>query len=263
MVVLLLRSLGDHHLGGEQEPGNGRRILEREARDLRRVQDAHLDQVAVLAGRGIVAVGTLGLAHLGEDDRAVFTGVLHDLAQRLLERARQDADADVLVLVDARELVERLLRAHQRHAAARDHALLDRRALEARENLRNDCWFLDVRHDLELATTAGALVGLNAEHPLEPPRPAPPCAAVSVAWPDPRAAAAPHPRPGARASARRAACCVGRTCRDTSSSACAAAAPAPPAAPSGPAAPARCGWCRRGTGPSAHSARGARRRETA
>ena len=80
-----------------------------------------------VAGLRVVAVRALAVAHLGEHDRGIFAGVRDDLAQRLLDRARQDADARGLVLVRAVDLVERLLRTDQRHAAARHHAFLDGR----------------------------------------------------------------------------------------------------------------------------------------
>src|SRR5690554_6950600 len=51
----LLRQLGHHGLSGDEEAGHGGRILERRAHDLGRVDDALLHQVAVLAGRGVVA----------------------------------------------------------------------------------------------------------------------------------------------------------------------------------------------------------------
>ena len=161
MVVLLLRSLGHHHLGGEQEAGDGCGVLERQARDLGRVQDAHLDHVAVLAGRGVVAVAALALADLGEHDRTVFTGVLHDLAQRLLDRPRQDADADVLVVVRTHQLIEHLLHANERDAATRHHALLDRRTGCVQRVLEAGLLFLHLdlggRADLDHRDAAGEL----------------------------------------------------------------------------------------------------------
>ena len=57
--------------------------------------------------------------------RGVFAGVLDDLTQRLFDRARQDANADRLVFVRTFELLEGLLRADQRNAAARDHAFFN------------------------------------------------------------------------------------------------------------------------------------------
>ena len=118
MVVVVLRGLGDHHFRGEQQAGDRRRILQRKTRDLRRVEDAEVEHVAILARGGVVTVRALaGLDHLIEDHGGVFTGVLHDLAQRLFDRAGEDADADRLVFVRTFELVERLGRTDQRDTA--------------------------------------------------------------------------------------------------------------------------------------------------
>ena len=62
-----------------------------------------------------------------QDHRGIFTRVLDDLAQRLLDRAGQDANADRLVFILAFELLERLQHADQRNTAARHHALFHRR----------------------------------------------------------------------------------------------------------------------------------------
>jgi hypothetical protein len=57
---------------------------------------------------------------------AVFTRVLHDLAQRLFDGVAQDADADRLVFVRTFEFLVRLLRADQRDAAGQlDRAFRD------------------------------------------------------------------------------------------------------------------------------------------
>src|SRR6185295_9497098 len=74
---------------------------------------------------GVVAVRALATLDLVQHDSRVFASVLDDLTQRLFDRARQDANADRLVFVRAFELVERLLRADQRNAAARDHAFFN------------------------------------------------------------------------------------------------------------------------------------------
>jgi hypothetical protein len=57
--ILLLRQLGDHALGREQQPGDRGRVLQRRAGDLGRVDDAGLDEVLVLVGRDVVAVVAL------------------------------------------------------------------------------------------------------------------------------------------------------------------------------------------------------------
>ena len=55
--------------------------------------------------------------------------MLRDLAQRLLERAADDVDADLLVAVGLERRPRALMAAEQRHAAAGDDALLDGRAV--------------------------------------------------------------------------------------------------------------------------------------
>src|SRR5207244_2352145 len=85
------------------------------------------DQILVLVGLGVVAEVQLGrLLHLPHDDCALGTRVLHDDPYRLLERAADDVDAGLLVVIRALYLVERLLAPQQRYAAARHDALLDR-----------------------------------------------------------------------------------------------------------------------------------------
>src|SRR2546427_9764830 len=62
------------------------------------------------------------------DDCAFGTRVLNDDPDRLLERAADNLDAGLLVVIGAPDLVERLLAPQERHAAARHDALLDRGA---------------------------------------------------------------------------------------------------------------------------------------
>ena len=52
---LLLRRLGDHRLGGDQQAGDRSRVLQGGAHDLGRVDDAGLEQVAIFAGLGVEA----------------------------------------------------------------------------------------------------------------------------------------------------------------------------------------------------------------
>src|SRR5439155_1550436 len=108
-VLLVLRRLGDHDLGREQQPGHRGGILQRQPRHLGRVQDTLLEHVAELAGSGVVPEGALAFLDAVEDHRGVLAGVVDDLAQRLLDRARENADADRLVLIRRLELVEHLL----------------------------------------------------------------------------------------------------------------------------------------------------------
>src|SRR5215470_16352185 len=126
---LLLGNLGDQGLGCEHQRGDRSRVLQRRARHLRRVDDSGLDQVLELLRFGVEAhvVALLGLDAF-DDHCAFVAGVLGDLAQRLLESALNDVDADLLVLVLELEAVERLRGADQRDAAARHDPLFDRRA---------------------------------------------------------------------------------------------------------------------------------------
>src|SRR5690606_37845246 len=94
------------------------------ARDLGRVDDTHLDHVAELAGGRVVAEAALALEHLRDDHARLFAGVVDDLAQWLLDRAKHDLDAGFLVGVVALDLRGRT-RAQQRDTAARDDAFLD------------------------------------------------------------------------------------------------------------------------------------------
>ena len=99
---LLLRSLGDHGFGGDQQAGDRSRVLQSGAHDLDRVDDAHGDHVAIFAGLGVVAEGrALVLKDLAGNDRGFRTGVGGDLAGRSLQRAANDVDAGFLVGIDA------------------------------------------------------------------------------------------------------------------------------------------------------------------
>ena len=97
-AAVLLGHLGDDRLGGEDVLGDRRGVLERGARDHRRVDDAGRDEIDDLARGGVEAVALLGLADVVDDDRALEAGVLRDLAERLLERAQDDAGAGALVI---------------------------------------------------------------------------------------------------------------------------------------------------------------------
>src|SRR5450432_2415889 len=124
---LLLGTLGDERLGRQHERGDRRRVLQRRAHDLRRVDDAGLDEVLVLLGRRVEAEGALAVLDLLDDDRAVDAGVVRDLAQRLLARAADDVDPVLAIVVELHAL-ERRERADERDAAPGDDALFDGRA---------------------------------------------------------------------------------------------------------------------------------------
>src|SRR5260370_26213586 len=127
--LLLLLLLHHHALGGEEQSRDGRGGLQRRAGDFGRVDDASRDQILVLVRLGVVAeVELCGLLHLPDHDRPLGTRVLNDDADRFLERAADDVDAGLLVVIGAPDPVEGLPAPQERDTAARHDALLDRRA---------------------------------------------------------------------------------------------------------------------------------------
>src|SRR3546814_3664242 len=133
----------------------------REARDRGRVDDAHVDHVAVRAVAGVVAVRGLAFGNLVQDHRRFFAGVLDDLAQRLGDRTTQDADADRLVVIRALELVEHLGGADQHDAAAGNDAFFDGRTGRVQGVFDARLLFLHLDFgrgpDLDTGNTAGEL----------------------------------------------------------------------------------------------------------
>src|SRR6202040_3091588 len=98
------------------------------AHDLGRVDDALADQIAVLAGLRVEAVGVRILFEdLSDHDRAVLAGIDGDLARRPADRLLDDLDAGLLVVVLGPQSREGLGRAQPRDAAAGLNAFLDRR----------------------------------------------------------------------------------------------------------------------------------------
>jgi hypothetical protein len=81
-----LRLVGDDRFGGEEQGGDRRCVLQRRAGDLGGVDDAELDEVLVVAGGGVEALGAAEVADPLDDDAALEAGVLGDL----LERASSD-----------------------------------------------------------------------------------------------------------------------------------------------------------------------------
>ena len=109
--LLLLRLVGDQRLGGQDHAGDRRRVLDRRARHLGRIDDAGLDHVDVLLGEHVVAdVRVLLLLLRAADhldhDRAILARVGGDAAQRLFQRAAQDVDAGLDVALGL-DVVER------------------------------------------------------------------------------------------------------------------------------------------------------------
>src|SRR5436305_11369083 len=126
--AVLLRRFGDDRLGHEDVLRDRGRVLQGRAGDLGRVDDAGLDQVAVLAARRVQAFACLQVADLVDDDRALEARVLGDLPHRLLERAVDDPGAGDLVRVVEALRVEARLGVQQGDATARHDALLERGA---------------------------------------------------------------------------------------------------------------------------------------
>ena len=94
----LLGGLADDVLGGEQEAGDGRGVLQGRAGDLRRVDDPGGEHVAPGAGVGVVAeAGVLVLQDLVDDDLAVLARVVDDLAGGRSQGGSDDVEADALV----------------------------------------------------------------------------------------------------------------------------------------------------------------------
>ena len=123
---MLLRHLGDHRLGGDEQARNGGRALQRGSHDLGRVDNTLRHQVAVLAGLGVVAeaVGVL-FQDLTNDDRAILAGIDRDLTRRPGDRLLNDFNAGSLVIVADFKLLQSLDGTQQRNAAARQDTLLD------------------------------------------------------------------------------------------------------------------------------------------
>src|SRR5688500_4862737 len=70
VVSFILRSLGDHHFSRQQQPRDRSCVLQRQARDLGRVEDAELEHVAVIAGGGVVAERALAFLDLRQHTAA-------------------------------------------------------------------------------------------------------------------------------------------------------------------------------------------------
>ena len=77
----------------------------------------------------VLSVETAGavfpIEQLAGNHGAILSGVFGNLAERGLQRAADDIDADALVIVGATDLVQRLGGVLKRRAAARIHAFLD------------------------------------------------------------------------------------------------------------------------------------------
>src|SRR3977135_3861003 len=124
----LLRQFGHHGFGGDQKRRDRRSVLDRHTNHLGRVDDALGDQVAILAGLGVEAVGILLLLKdLADDHRAIFAGIDGNLAGRRGQRLTHDLDAGLLVVVLGAQPLEMFRGTQQGDAAARHDAFFNRR----------------------------------------------------------------------------------------------------------------------------------------
>src|SRR5580704_2454618 len=123
--LVFFLDFGYQGFGREHEARDGGCVLQRQAGDLSRVDDTHLDHVAVLAGIRVEAeVFVLRFADLSDHDSAFVSGVERDLAGRLFEGALYDAEADSFVIMEL-DLLESGEAAEQRRAAAGNDTFLD------------------------------------------------------------------------------------------------------------------------------------------
>src|SRR5436305_7738878 len=126
---LLLGQIADQRLSRQDHAADIRGVLERRARHLGRIDDARVEQVDELLVDHVEAPGrlVLGASQLLDDHAALEAGVGHQLADWLLEGPAQDRGTELLVTLE-RQRVDGGRRPQQGRPAARDDALLDRRA---------------------------------------------------------------------------------------------------------------------------------------
>src|SRR5690242_3288165 len=123
---VLLRLLRDHGLGGEEQARDRSRVLQRRPGDLRGVDDAGLEHVDIITGRGVQALpGGQGLDLL-DHHAALEAGVHRDLLERLFQRTAHDLRAGRLVTRQVELLEGDAARLDQCDAAAGHDTFLDR-----------------------------------------------------------------------------------------------------------------------------------------
>src|SRR6266511_456480 len=158
--ALLLRRLRDDCLGREDVLRDRGGVLERGARDHRRVDDPGLHEVLVLAGLDVQALALRGGPDLVDDHRALEARVVGELPDRLLESADYDERTRALISFELVDL-DRLDRVQERDPAAGDDPFLERgprcleRVLDAMLLLLHLC--LGRRPDLDHGDAAGQL----------------------------------------------------------------------------------------------------------
>ncbi len=126
--ALVLRRLGHHALGGQHQGRHGGGVLQRGAGDLGRVENAHIQHIAVGVIGGVEAKIALAFKHLVDHHAGLATGVGNDFAQRLFNGTQHNLDASFLVVVVALDLACGLTGTQQGHAAASHNAFFHRSA---------------------------------------------------------------------------------------------------------------------------------------
>src|SRR6266568_87380 len=124
--LVLLRLLRDHGLGGEEQARDRGRVLQRRPGDLRGIDDAGLEHVDILTGRGVQTLARGQRLDLLDHHAALEAGVHRDLPERLVQRAAHDRRAGGLVARQVQLLEGVPARLQQRDAAAGHDTFLDR-----------------------------------------------------------------------------------------------------------------------------------------
>ena len=112
-------------LGGEEHAGDAGGVLQGHTGHLGGVDDTALEEVLVFLGAGVVAVVALAILDFIDNDAAFQAGVLDNHAQRLLDGATDNLDAELLVLVLGFHGLELLGGADEGGAATGDDTLFD------------------------------------------------------------------------------------------------------------------------------------------
>ena len=97
--LVVLRNVGDHAVRREDEGRNGSGVLKGGAGDLRRVENAHFNEVTVFAGLGVVAEVAFALSDGVHHDARFVAGIGDDLAERFsftdIPREKITVQADI------------------------------------------------------------------------------------------------------------------------------------------------------------------------
>src|ERR1035437_9911581 len=117
--------VGDDNLGGQEQCGNGCRVLQRRASDLGQVDDALGDQVDVLTVGRVQTPARRQVADLLGHNTTLHTAVDGDLLERRLGSDANDVRTGGLVALEL-EVDERSIRGlHESHATTSDDVLFD------------------------------------------------------------------------------------------------------------------------------------------